>query len=36
MLNWIEQGGQGDILVFLPGREDIEMCLEELAERLPS
>ncbi|TEB36084.1 P-loop containing nucleoside triphosphate hydrolase protein [Coprinellus micaceus] len=30
------QGGQGDILMFLPGREDIEMCLEQLAERLPS
>ncbi|KAJ2917598.1 hypothetical protein MD484_g2751, partial [Candolleomyces efflorescens] len=25
-----------DILIFLPGREDIELCVAELAERIPS
>ncbi|PCH39572.1 nucleoside triphosphate hydrolase protein [Wolfiporia cocos MD-104 SS10] len=31
-----EQQGSGDILVFLTGREDIDRCLEELTEMLPS
>lgn len=26
----------GDVLVFLTGREEIERCIEELAERIPS
>ncbi|KAF6764938.1 pre-mRNA splicing factor [Ephemerocybe angulata] len=30
------QGGSGDILIFLPGRDDIEMCLEELVGALPA
>ncbi|KAH9914718.1 pre-mRNA splicing factor [Fomitopsis serialis] len=30
------QQGSGDILVFLTGREEIDRCLEELAEMLPS
>ncbi|KAF7304640.1 hypothetical protein MKEN_01177900 [Mycena kentingensis (nom. inval.)] len=30
------QQGPGDILVFLTGRDDIERCLEELAELLPT
>ncbi|KAF8876040.1 P-loop containing nucleoside triphosphate hydrolase protein [Gymnopilus junonius] len=30
------QQGPGDILVFLTGREDIERCLDELAEMLPT
>ncbi|KAJ3564925.1 hypothetical protein NP233_g7972 [Leucocoprinus birnbaumii] len=30
------QQGPGDILVFLTGREDIERCLEELSEMLPT
>ena len=30
------QQGPGDILVFLTGREDIERCLDELAELLPT
>lgn len=30
------QQGSGDILVFLTGREEIDRCLEELAEMLPT
>ncbi|KAJ7734918.1 P-loop containing nucleoside triphosphate hydrolase protein [Mycena maculata] len=30
------QSGPGDILVFLTGREDIERCLEELSDLLPT
>ncbi|EKM82923.1 hypothetical protein AGABI1DRAFT_118329 [Agaricus bisporus var. burnettii JB137-S8] len=30
------QQGPGDILLFLTGREDIERCLEELSEMLPT
>ncbi|KXN87724.1 putative ATP-dependent RNA helicase DHX35 [Leucoagaricus sp. SymC.cos] len=30
------QQGPGDILVFLTGRDDIERCLEELSEMLPT
>ncbi|RXW18111.1 hypothetical protein EST38_g7749 [Candolleomyces aberdarensis] len=30
------QGSPGDVLIFLPGREDIELCVAELAERIPS
>ena len=30
------QQGSGDILVFLTGREEIDHCLEELTEMLPS
>ncbi|TCD60270.1 hypothetical protein EIP91_010449 [Steccherinum ochraceum] len=30
------QQGPGDILVFLTGREEIDQCLEELAEMLPT
>jgi len=30
------QQNSGDILVFLTGREDIERCLEELAQMLPT
>ncbi|KIJ17309.1 hypothetical protein PAXINDRAFT_98324 [Paxillus involutus ATCC 200175] len=30
------QQGPGDILIFLTGREDIERCLEELTELLPT
>lgn len=29
------QAGAGDVLIFLTGREEIEGCLEELAELLP-
>lgn len=32
----IEKQGPGDILVFLTGRDDIERCLEELSEMLPT
>lgn len=32
----VEQAGTGDILIFLTGREEIENCLEELAELLPT
>jgi len=28
------QEPQGDILVFLTGREEIDVCLQELADRL--
>lgn len=31
-----EQGGSGDILIFLTGREEIERCLEDLTELLPT
>ena len=31
-----DQAGTGDVLVFLTGREEIERCLEELAELLPT
>lgn len=27
---------KGDILVFLTGREEIDRCLQEIADRLPS
>ncbi|KAH8833485.1 P-loop containing nucleoside triphosphate hydrolase protein [Flagelloscypha sp. PMI_526] len=30
------QQGTGDILIFLPGRDEIERCIEELAERIPT
>ncbi|KZT03426.1 P-loop containing nucleoside triphosphate hydrolase protein [Laetiporus sulphureus 93-53] len=30
------QNGSGDILVFMTGREEIDRCLEELSEMLPS
>jgi ATP-dependent RNA helicase DDX35 len=32
----IAQHGAGDILMFLTGREEIERCLEELTELLPT
>lgn len=31
-----DQQGSGDILVFLTGREEIERCLEDLSELLPT
>ncbi|KAF8515694.1 P-loop containing nucleoside triphosphate hydrolase protein [Hysterangium stoloniferum] len=31
----MQQGGPGDILVFLTGREEIDRCLSELADLLP-
>lgn len=30
------QHGTGDILIFLTGREEIERCLEELTELIPT
>jgi ATP-dependent RNA helicase DDX35 len=30
-----KQGGPGDILVFLTGREEIDRCLSELSDLLP-
>ena len=30
-----QQGGPGDILVFLTGRDEIDRCLSELADLLP-
>lgn len=30
------QQGSGDILIFLTGREEIERCIEELADLLPT
>ncbi|KAF9228541.1 P-loop containing nucleoside triphosphate hydrolase protein [Gyrodon lividus] len=35
-INLQRQHGPGDILIFLTGREDIERCLEELTELLPT
>ena len=31
-----QKAGAGDILIFLTGREEIENCLEELADLLPT
>lgn len=30
------QQGVGDVLIFLTGREEIDRCLEELSEMIPS
>lgn len=35
-INIAEQAGEGDILIFLTGREEIEGCLGELAELVPT